>query len=47
MMSLLRPPTLGVLCAGLLAACGGSAPNPAGAPAASGPEDKVLNVYNW
>ena len=47
MMSLLRPLALGVLCAGLLAACGGSAPNPAGAPAASGPEDKVLNVYNW
>jgi putrescine transport system substrate-binding protein len=42
--------SVGVVCAGLLAACGGSAPNPAAAafgPAASGPEEKVLNVYNW
>jgi putrescine transport system substrate-binding protein len=49
MMSPLRSVCLGVVLAGLLTACGGSAPAPApsasGAPAAA--EDKVLNVYNW
>jgi putrescine transport system substrate-binding protein len=49
---------IGTLCVGVvLAGCGGGAKSPAqeggaalsGAPAAggSGPEDKVLNVYNW
>jgi len=45
MINLLRSVCLGLVCAGLLAACGGSAPNPSAA--ASGPEEKVLNVYNW
>ena len=41
--------SLGVLLAGLLAACGGSAPGAGAgaAAAAAGPEEKVLNVYNW
>jgi putrescine transport system substrate-binding protein len=52
MMSLLRSACLGVVLAGLLAACGGSAPSP-GAGASASPavpaaaEEKVLNVYNW
>jgi putrescine transport system substrate-binding protein len=51
MVSLLRSMCLAVLCAGLLAACGGSASSPAasatGPAGAPGPEEKVLNVYNW
>ena len=57
MMSLLRSVCLAVVCGGLLAACGGSAPNPAASTSApagaagpagtSGLEVKVLNVYNW
>jgi putrescine transport system substrate-binding protein len=49
-MMRLRSVSLGAVCAVLLSACGGSAPNPTAAasgPAASGPEEKVLNVYNW
>lgn len=34
-------------CALILAACGGSQPEPGGTGAAGGPEEKVLNVYNW
>jgi putrescine transport system substrate-binding protein len=51
MVSLLRSMCLAVLCAGLLAACGGSASSPAasatGPAGAPGTEEKVLNVYNW
>jgi putrescine transport system substrate-binding protein len=48
-MSLLRSLGLTFLCAGLLAACGGSAPQQAsaGATQPGAPEPKVLNVYNW
>ena len=45
MINLVRSACLGLVCASLLAACGGSAPNPSAA--AAGPEEKVLNVYNW
>jgi putrescine transport system substrate-binding protein len=51
MISRLGPSSLGAVLAVLLSACGGSAPgSAAGSASASvppGPEEKVVNVYNW
>ena len=50
MMSCLRSVGLGAALAALLSACGGSAPGAAAsasAAVAAGPEEKVVNVYNW
>ena len=49
-MSGLRSVAVGAALAGLLSACGGSAPGPAGSASASVPsaaEEKVVNVANW
>ncbi len=43
----LRPLSLSLVLAGLLSACGGPGASPAASGAPAGPEDKVLNVYNW